>query len=96
MSHSLDRNNSIQNEARIKRYEWFDEMMNVLEADVLLTAHHLDDQLETIMYRIFNGKSTRNKLGFDELSKRKGYQIYRPLLAVSKNKTIQEISYSIF
>ena len=54
-------------------------MMNVLEADVLLTAHHLDDQLETIMYRIFNGKSTRNKLGFDELSKRKGYQIYRPL-----------------
>lgn len=62
MSHSLDRNNSIQNEARIKRYEWFDEMMNVLEADVLLTAHHLDDQLETIMYRIFNGKSTRNKL----------------------------------
>ncbi|MBX4427370.1 tRNA lysidine(34) synthetase TilS, partial [Staphylococcus aureus] len=51
LSHSLDRNNSIQNEARIKRYEWFDEMMNVLEADVLLTAHHLDDQLETIMYR---------------------------------------------
>ena len=86
LSHSLDRNNSIQNEARIKRYEWFDEMMNVLEADVLLTAHHLDDQLETIMYRIFNGKSTRNKLGFDELSKRKGYQIYRPLLAVSKKK----------
>ncbi len=24
LSHSLDRNNSIQNEARIKRYEWFD------------------------------------------------------------------------
>lgn len=55
LSHSLDRNNSIQNEARIKRYEWFDEMMNVLEADVLLTAHHLDDQLETIMYRILMG-----------------------------------------
>ncbi|PAI54887.1 tRNA(Ile)-lysidine synthetase, partial [Staphylococcus aureus] len=89
LSHSLDRNNSIQNEARIKRYEWFDEMMNVLEADVLLTAHHLDDQLETIMYRIFNGKSTRNKLGFDELSKRKGYQIYRPLLAVSKKEIKQ-------
>ena len=30
-------------------------MMNVLEADVLLTAHHLDDQLETIMYRILMG-----------------------------------------
>ncbi len=35
LSHSLDRNNSIQNEARIKRYEWFDQMMNVLEADVI-------------------------------------------------------------
>ena len=60
-------------------------MMNVLEADVLLTAHHLDDQLETIMYRILMGNQ-RAKLGFDELSKRKGYQIYRPLLAVSKKK----------
>ncbi len=73
-------------------------MMNVLEADVLLTAHHLDDQLETIMYRIFNGKSTRNKLGFDELSKRKGYQIYRPLLAVSKKEIKQfqeQISFHI-
>ena len=26
-----------------------------LRADVLLTAHHLDDQLETIIYRLFTG-----------------------------------------
>lgn len=89
LSHSLDRNISIQNEARIKRYQWFDEMMVALEADVLLTAHHLDDQLETIMYRVFSGKSTRNRLGIDELSKREGYYIYRPLLTVSKNEIQQ-------
>lgn len=63
--------------------------MVALEADVLLTAHHLDDQLETIMYRVFSGKSTRNRLGIDELSKREGYYIYRPLLTVSKNEIQQ-------
>ena len=54
---------SIQADARQLRYEWFDEMMKRLDADVLLTAHHLDDQLETIFYRLFTGRSTRSTLG---------------------------------
>lgn len=48
-------------------------MMNVLEVDVLLMVYYLDDQLEIIMYCIFNGKLMCNKLGFDELLKWKGY-----------------------
>lgn len=76
---------SIQADARYLRYEWFDEMMKQLKADVLLTAHHLDDQLETIFYRLFTGRSTRSTLGIDVQSKRRHYTISRPLLEVSKD-----------
>lgn len=75
---------SIQADARQLRYEWFDEMMKRLDADVLLTAHHLDDQLETIFYRLFTGRSTRSTLGIDVQSIRNHYTICRPLLEVSK------------
>ena len=59
-------------------------MMKRLDADVLLTAHHLDDQLETIFYRLFTGRSTRSTLGIDVQSIRNHYTICRPLLEVSK------------
>ena len=44
------------------RYQWFGEVIRDLNADVLLTAHHLDDQLETILYRVLSGRSTRSSL----------------------------------
>ena len=86
LSHVIAAGNSIENEARTLRYAWFDQMMEELEADVLLTAHHLDDQIETIFYRIMTGRSTRSKLGMDECILRKNYVLAKPLLAVSKSE----------
>lgn len=48
LSGLVQQGKSIQADARQQRYAWFDEMMQQLEADALLTAHHLNDQLETI------------------------------------------------
>ena len=48
LSKIVEKGKSIQSEARDLRYQWFDEMMSKINADVLLTAHHLNDQLETI------------------------------------------------
>lgn len=76
---------SIQADARYKRYEWFDIMMHDLEADVLVTAHHLNDQLETIFYRVFTGRSTRNSLGIADTAWRHNYKICRPLLDTFKD-----------
>ncbi|MEJ7542758.1 tRNA lysidine(34) synthetase TilS [Staphylococcus intermedius] len=75
---------SIQNDAREMRYEWFDRMMQELNADCLLTAHHEDDQVETIFYRLFTGKSTRNALGMTPVDVRRGYRVLRPLLNTPK------------
>lgn len=44
---------SIQSDARAARYRWFEDMMHQLKGDVLMTAHHFDDLLETVFYRIF-------------------------------------------
>ncbi|EJG1258218.1 tRNA lysidine(34) synthetase TilS [Staphylococcus pseudintermedius] len=76
---------SIQNDAREMRYQWFDTMMHRLDADGLLTAHHEDDQVETIFYRLFTGKSTRSSLGMSTIEARNGYRLYRPLLNTSKH-----------
>ncbi|EGQ1587703.1 tRNA lysidine(34) synthetase TilS [Staphylococcus pseudintermedius] len=76
---------SIQNDAREMRYQWFDTMMHQLDADGLLTAHHEGDQVETIFYRLFTGKSTRSSLGMSTIEARNGYRLYRPLLNTSKH-----------
>ncbi|MDN6656009.1 MAG: tRNA lysidine(34) synthetase TilS, partial [Staphylococcus simulans] len=61
-THELDlsaltnKGKSIQKDARQKRYAWFESEMKALGASVLLTAHHLDDQLETIFYRLMTGR----------------------------------------
>src|SRR5574339_339518 len=38
---------SVQEAARELRYTWFNELINRGEATVVVTAHHLDDNIET-------------------------------------------------
>lgn len=85
LSNVVAEGRSIQNDAREMRYQWFDTMMHQLDADGLLTAHHEDDQVETIFYRLFTGKSTRSSLGMSTIEARNGYRLYRPLLNTSKH-----------
>lgn len=42
-----DQGLSIQMAARTLRYQWFEELSEELEIKYILTAHHLDDDLET-------------------------------------------------
>ncbi|HKP32018.1 MAG TPA: tRNA lysidine(34) synthetase TilS, partial [Chitinophagaceae bacterium] len=47
---------SIQVEARNLRYQWFQEILATLEQPAwLLTAHHLDDNIETLLMNFFKG-----------------------------------------
>ncbi|UXS36716.1 tRNA lysidine(34) synthetase TilS [Staphylococcus delphini] len=85
LSDAVVEGRSIQNDAREMRYQWFDTMMHQLDADGLLTAHHEDDQVETIFYRLFTGKSTRSSLGMSAIEARNGYRLFRPLLNTPKH-----------
>ncbi|WP_194746585.1 tRNA lysidine(34) synthetase TilS [Staphylococcus chromogenes] len=85
LSATIQAGRSIQNEARQERYQWFENMIRKVGGDVLLTAHHFDDQLETIFHRIFTGRVFRSPLGMKKIEQRNGYRIIRPLLDEPKS-----------
>jgi tRNA(Ile)-lysidine synthase len=67
---------SIEETARNLRYDWFTELLKVNTFDWLLTAHHADDNIETVMMNFFRGTGVKGMRGI--LPKQK--KIVRPLL----------------
>ncbi len=67
---------SIEETARNLRYDWFADVLLENNFDYLLTAHHADDNVETVMMNFFRGTGIKGMRGI--LSKQKN--IIRPLL----------------
>jgi tRNA(Ile)-lysidine synthase len=74
---------STQMAAREHRYTWFDELKEQEGFTHLLTAHHLDDQLETFMINMGRGSGLKGLRGITT------DKILRPLLNFSKNEIEQ-------
>lgn len=75
---------NFQEWARNQRYNFFYEVMEKENLDFLLTAHHADDNAETILMRFIKGSSLKGYAGIAKLTTEKRYNIYRPLLSLSK------------
>jgi len=71
---------SIQMAARDLRYAWFTEILNTESFDVMATAHHLNDSLETILLNWAKGSSLDGLTG---IPVRNGNRI-RPLLFATR------------
>ena len=66
--------------AREKRYYELDNLSNKLEISVVFTAHHLDDQIETLYMKMLDHSDWISKIGIrDSIGK-----IKRPLLDLRK------------
>ena len=74
-----------ENDARIARYEFFEEAFEEFDADAVFTAHNKDDNAETILYRITKGTGIVGLKGIAE--KREFF--YRPLLKISRAEIMQ-------
>lgn len=81
-------NKFTEEEARNKRYEFFDKLMNKYNAKYLFTAHHGDDLTETVLMRIVRGSSIGGYSAISLTSKRNDYCLVRPLLFLSKELII--------
>ena len=79
-----DYQGNTENYARKKRYEFFDKLIKKYSSSYLLTAHHGDDLTETIMMRLIRGSSLKGYAGFSEVTEKKSYKIYRPLITKTK------------
>jgi tRNA(Ile)-lysidine synthase len=82
---------SIQAAARFLRYEWF-KILTGKEKELfqfVLTAHHLDDNIETMLMHFFRGTGIQGLTGMPV----KNGDILRPLLRISK-KSLKEFAVS--
>lgn len=74
-----------EEEAREKRYEFFDKVLKKYNSKYLFTAHHGDDLIETVLMKISRGSSLIGYSGINLISKRDSYSIIRPLLYLTKD-----------
>jgi len=75
---------SIEEAARILRYNWFEKIRNENSLDYIATAHHLDDKIETFFINITAGTGIRGIRSIQT----KNEKIVRPIL-FAKRKDIE-------
>ena len=80
---------NFHNEARKIRYNFFEEVVKKYDADYLMTAHHGDDLIETILMRISRGSSLKGYSGFQGEVEKDGYKIIRPLIDMTKDEILE-------
>lgn len=76
---------SIQVAARQLRYAWFNEILTSQQIPLLVTAHHQNDSIETIIYNLVKGTGITGLHGILP----KNTNVVRPLLCVSKEEILQ-------
>ena len=78
----------IQEAAREARYSALIAHAKEMGADVLITAHHADDQMETILFRMMRGSSIGGLAGMRDSMMREGILHARPFLHLRKSDLI--------
>ena len=79
---SKQKKQSIQVTARNLRYEWFNTLLINNDYDYILTAHHLDDSLETFLINFTRGSGLDGLTGIPQ----QNGSIVRPLLPFSRTE----------
>lgn len=77
---------NFHNEARNIRYDFFSKLVYKYHANYLMTAHHGDDLIETILMRIVRGSHLEGYSGFHKIVECDGYKIVRPLIYYTKSE----------
>ena len=75
--------NNIELAARHARYAAFD----TVDADAIILAHHADDQIETVLMKLFRGSGLKGLKGMQEIAPcwfNKSVTVLRPLLHCNK------------
>jgi tRNA(Ile)-lysidine synthase len=75
-------NDGFQGEARKVRYTWFEELSLKDDIDLIFTAHHLNDRIETLFINLLRGAGLK---GLKSIPRIKG-RIRRPLLSFERKE----------
>ncbi|WP_158583898.1 tRNA lysidine(34) synthetase TilS [Salinibius halmophilus] len=81
-----DLGQGLEASARQARYQAFEQLLG--KDDVLLTAHHIDDQVETLFLRMLRGSSLAGLSGMQTWRQCGRGMLYRPLLSVTRETIV--------
>lgn len=81
--------NNFENEARKKRYDFYEKILKKYNSQNLFLAHHGDDLIETIIMKIIRGSNLEGYAGIKTFSYLDNYKIIRPLLSLTKEDIIK-------
>ena len=82
MAYAAEQRLSVQEAARNLRYSWFRELMQTHGFACTLTAHHANDNIETLLINFFRGSGIEGMTGIREISSDGLFA--RPLLACTR------------
>lgn len=84
----------MQAAARKARYRLLADAMAVDGAELVLTAHHLGDQAETVLMRLAHGSGIEGLRGMDRFATVEGCRIFRPLLGIEPEALAEVVEQS--
>ena len=76
---------SIEDAARKCRYNFFTEICGKLNANAVFTAHHADDQAETVLLRLFRGTGLKGLTGMKKTTFFNELKLVRPWLNIPRS-----------
>lgn len=85
LAYASERGISVQMAARDLRYSWFEELRQKHDLSYLCTAHHLDDDIETMLIMLLRGSGLAGAKG---IAPSTPTGVLRPLLAIPKSSIL--------
>jgi tRNA(Ile)-lysidine synthase len=67
---------------RNERYKFFEKLRKKYKAKFIVTAHHLDDQVETVLLNMTRGCGLKGLVGIEEING----NLWRPLILLEKSE----------
>ena len=83
--YAAEQRETLEEAARHLRYGFFEQALTAGQADVVATAHTLDDQAETVMMKLLRGAWTEGLGGIYPIVPYPRGAVVRPLLAVPRS-----------
>lgn len=84
--HVVEQAGNLENNARYARYEALCEIADEVQSGVIVTGHHADDQLETVLMRMMRGTGMRGMGGVSPVRVIGRVEVVRPMLEITREQ----------
>ena len=86
LEYHFDGNGNFHDQSHIARYNFFKEVCDKYHTNIISTAHHSDDLIETVLIKLLEGSNLYGYGGIKSCYFDGKYKIIRPLISFSKEE----------